>query len=66
MNKSFCLPAAGNDNTNGNLGNINFTRKDRKSYVAVVTLSTKDNRKLSKLLSKGIIGINIKQKVRKK
>ena len=35
-----------------NVNNI-FTIKDRKLYVPVVTLSAKDNNKLSKLLSKG-------------
>ena len=43
----------GNDNTNANYNNIVFTIKDTKLYVAVVTLSAKDNKKLSKLLSKG-------------
>ena len=37
-------------------------------YVPVATLSTKDNQKLSKLLSKGLkdqfIGMSVKQKVR--
>ena len=50
----FCvLSAAGADNTNANPNNIIFTIKDTKLYVAVVTLSTKDNQKLSKLPSKG-------------
>ena len=35
-----------------NVNNI-FTIKDRKLYVPVVTLSAKDNNKLSKLLTKG-------------
>ena len=50
---------------------IIFFIKDRKLYVPGVTLSAKDNQKLSKLLSKGFersmyqfIGVNIKQKVR--
>ena len=42
--------------------------KTTKSYVPVVTLSARDNQKLSKLLSKGFedqfIGMNIKQNVK--
>ena len=53
----YCiLSAAGNDNDidgNTNVNNIIFTMKDTKLYVAVVTLSVRDNKKLSKLLSKG-------------
>ena len=50
----YCvLAAAGNDNTNTNLDNIIFSRKDTKLYVPVVTLLAKDNQKLSKLLGKG-------------
>ena len=52
----YCvLHAAGTDNVNGNInGNsIVFTINDTKSYVPVVTLSARDNKKLSKLLSKG-------------
>ena len=43
------------DNANGNNddNNIIFSIKDTKLYVLVVTLSTRDNQKLSKLLSKG-------------
>ena len=40
-----------NDNDKGN--NIIFTIKDTKLYVPIVTLSARDNEKLSKLLSKG-------------
>ena len=43
--------AAGADNTNANSTNIIFTIKDVKLYVLVVTLSGKDNKKLSKLIS---------------
>ena len=51
----YCvLSAAGNDNTNPNPNNIIFTIKDIKLYVPVVTLSVRDNQKLSKLLSKRI------------
>lgn len=45
--------AAGADNDNTNPNNISFTMKDTKLYVLVVTLSAKENRKLSKRLSKG-------------
>ena len=53
------MSAAGNDNVNGNVNdgvnanNVIFTIKDSKLYVPVVTLSARDNQKLSKLLSKG-------------
>ena len=49
----YCvLSVAGNDNDNdGN--NIIFKIKDAKLYVPVVTLSARDNQKLSKILSKG-------------
>ena len=36
-----------------NVNNVIFTIKYTKLYVAVVTLSARDNQKLSKLLSKG-------------
>ena len=49
------MSVAGADNANGSNddNNIIFTIKDTKLYVPVVTLSTRDNQKLSKLLSKG-------------
>ena len=48
------MSTAGNDNNdNNNASNINFTIKDTKLYVPVVSLSAIDNQKLSKLLSKG-------------
>ena len=50
------MPAAGSENfikNNDNANKIIFTTKDTKSDVAVVTLSARDNQKLSKLLSKG-------------
>ena len=54
---NYCiLSATGNDNNineNANANNIIFTIKDTKLYVPVVTLSAKDNQKLSKLVSKG-------------
>ena len=46
------LSANGNENDDANTNNI-FTIKDAKLYVPVVTLSAKNNQKLSKLLSKG-------------
>ena len=45
--KHYVLASAGID------CNIIFTKKETKLYVPVVTLSAKDNQKLSKLLSKG-------------
>ena len=52
MNHSVLSAAgAGNDDTNSN--NIIFTINNTKLCVSVVTLSAKDNQKLSKLLSKG-------------
>ena len=48
----YCvLPANGNDNDNAN--NTVFTIKETKLYVQVLTLSARDNKKLSNLLSKG-------------
>ena len=49
----YCfLSAAGADNVDANSNNIIFTIKDTKLYIPVVTLSARDNQKLSKL-SKG-------------
>ena len=67
--KYSVLSTAGDDNTNDtNSNNIIFTIKDTKLYVPVVTLSARDNQKLSKRLSKDLkdqfIGMNIKQKVK--
>ena len=53
MAKYCVLAAAGDENDNANFNNINFTFKDTKLYVPVVTLSAKENEKLSKLFSKG-------------
>ena len=52
------MSVGGNDNlnniiNNNNGNNIIFTIKDTKLYVPVVTLSARDNQKLSKLFSKG-------------
>ena len=49
----YGLSAAGNDKANSNDDNIVFTIKETKLYAPVLTLSTKDNQKLTKLLSKG-------------
>ena len=52
MAKYCVLFAAGADNANANFNNIIFTIKDTKLYLPVVTLSARENQKLSKL-SKG-------------
>ena len=64
----YCVFSAGgteNDiNDNDNANNIIFTIKDTKLYVPVVTLSARDNQKLSKLLKMSIkekVGIKIQQ-----
>ena len=53
----YCvLSVAGTENNineDDNVNNIIFTIKDTKLYVPVITLSVRDNQKLSKLLSKG-------------
>ena len=46
------VPGNENDNTNTHSNNKICTIKGRKLYVPVVALSTKDNQKVSKLLSK--------------
>ena len=53
MDKVCVLSSAGADNPAANLDNIIFAIKDKELYVPVVTLSARDNQKLSKLLSKG-------------
>ena len=52
--KHCVLSVAGADNANGNNNdnNVIFIIKGTKLYVPVVTLSARDNQKLSKLLSK--------------
>ena len=47
------MPAAGADNNDYNSNNIILIIKETKLYVSIVTLSARDNEKLSKLLSKG-------------
>ena len=51
----YCiLSPAGTENVNNiDSNNIIFTTKDTKLYVSVITLSARDNQKLSKILSKG-------------
>ena len=43
----FVLSAAGNENPNGYADDIIFTIKDTKLYVPLVTLSRRDNQKLT-------------------
>ena len=66
----YCvLSVAVADNTNTYPNNIIFTTKDTKLYVPVVTLSARDNQKLSKLLCirfKRSVSWNIKQNPRRK
>ena len=50
--KYYVSSATCNENMEVNPNNIIFTIKETKFYVPVVTLSTKNNQKLSKLLSK--------------
>ena len=56
----YCvLNAAGAENTNANnfINNIIFSFKNtHKRNILALTLSTKDNQTLSKLLSKGVEG----------
>ena len=47
------MSAAGADHDNDNGNNIIFTIKSMKLYVAVVSLSARDNQKLLKRVSKG-------------
>ena len=51
--KYFVLAVTDADNVGGNSSNVIFTIKDTKLYLAVVTLSAKDSKRLSKLFSKG-------------
>ena len=56
MDESFffylCLCVANTDNDGADSNNFVFFIPDTKLYVPVVTLSTEDKQKLSKLLSK--------------
>ena len=53
----YCVfSAAGADNANANFNSIIFTIKYKILHVPVVTLLAKDNKKLSKYLSKGFEG----------
>ena len=52
--KKYCvLSAASADNVNADSDNIISAIKDAKLYVPAVTVSARDNPKLSKILSKG-------------
>ena len=66
MEKVLCFSCGYDTDTNPD--NIIFTIKDTKLYVSLITLSAKNNGKLSKRLSKELkdqcIGMNIKQKLR--
>ena len=71
LDKSLCYnDNDDNDNDGAGFNNVIFTINDAELHVPVVTLSAKDNQKLSKLLSKGFkrmcIGMIIKRKVRMK
>ena len=64
------MSVASNENNITEDANVNiiiFTIKDTKLYVSVVTLSAKDNQKLSKFLTKDLkdqfLGNNIKQRL---
>ena len=51
---NYCvLSTTGVDNANANSNDIIFIIKDTKLYVPVVTLSARDNQKLSNHVSKG-------------
>ena len=54
--KHCVLAAVGADNVNKKSSDIIFTIKDLKLYVPVITLSARDNQKLSNLLRKGFEG----------
>ena len=47
------VPDNENDNPNAHSNNFTFIFKDTNLYLPIITLSAKDNQKLSKLLSKG-------------
>ena len=49
----MCLAVNANDTNNDNPNRVNFTIKDTKLYVPFLTLSAKNNQKLSKFLRKG-------------
>ena len=51
-NLHFVLALNGTESSDADPNDIIFTIKDTKLFVPVVTLSSKDNQKLSKLLSK--------------
>ena len=51
--KHSILASNGTENADAYFNDIIFAMKGKKLYMPVVTLSEKDNQKLSKLLSKG-------------
>ena len=53
--KQFALSVDGTDNANDNDYYFFFTIKDTKLYVPVVALSARDDKKLSKFLSKDLM-----------
>ena len=64
--KHYILPVLGvvnaDNDYDSNADNIIFTIKETKLNVLIVTLSAKDNQKVSKLLSKGYeVRINMQQ-----
>ena len=64
----FVLALNGTESSDADPNDIILPSKDTKLFVPVVTLSSKDNQKLSKLLTNGLkdqcIERNIKQKVK--
>ena len=68
MDETLCFILSSTGNADADPDNIIFTIEYETLYVPVATLSTKDNQKLSKVLSKGLkdqfIGMSVKQKVR--
>ena len=64
----YCvLSATGADNRNANSNNIISIIKDKKLYVLVLTLQSRDNQRHQNFLAKDLkdqfIGMNLKQKV---
>ena len=67
-NLHFVLALNGTESSDADPNDIILPSKDTKLFVPVVTLSSKDNQKLSKLITNGLkdqcIERNIKQKVK--
>ena len=68
--KHYVLATGGNNNDDAYSINIIFTVKDTKLFVPVVTLLAKDTQNYQNLLAKDLkdqcVGMNIKQKVKRK